>query len=195
MKSNFIKERNHKSILIVGILVFLSTLLHAQDENTDSISTNKEFFWSHKKEIALNMTNLAKLFVPLNFTPLQNQDVVLKAKWYGRKYALRLDFGAKVVSQVDLVSTKKIYLAVGYEKRKMIYNNKWFYTNGFSLVVNSKGMGNNSYAGVLNHYGLEYNLNPSITLGADAGLVIGKLEDGIGFLMLPPSAIFLQARF
>ncbi|HOY14580.1 MAG TPA: hypothetical protein PLY70_15645 [Saprospiraceae bacterium] len=183
------------SFWIVAMLLFCAQRNFAQAVDTltqKQQSQDLPYPWSKKKEVALNVTNLAKLFVPLNFSNVTNQDVILKTKWYFKKVALRIDFGADLDLN-DELSPDGFYLAIGYERRRAIYKDKWFYTTGWSGVIT--GNENDGVIGVLKHFGMEYNLHPSVTLGTDTGLLFGVFTDDFNLKLVSPTSLFLQMRF
>ncbi len=189
------KMKFKASFWLIAILLFGAVRSQAQEVDSLSHKVDKKelpYPWSKKKEVALNVTNLAKLFVPLNFSGLTNQDVILKTKWYFKKVALRIDFGADIDFN-DEFSPGGFYLAVGYERRRAIYKDKWFYTTGWSGVIT--GNDDEGVIGVLKHFGMEYNLHPSVTLGTDTGLLFGVFTDDFNLKLVSPTSLFLQMRF
>lgn len=188
--------RNSKMYLLSLLAACLQMTVncYGQVDVQDSIHPKVYYSWSHKKEVALNVTNLAKIFVPLNFTKVTDQEVTLKTKWYFRKVAVRIDFGASITpNQLSGQDFNNFYFSAGYEQRRVVYKDKWFYTTGWAVLIKSNA--DQDFTGLLKHFGMEYNIHPSVTLGTETGLTFGNFFNQVNLRLLPPTALFLQVRF
>ena len=179
MKKNF-------SLLFVFFFVYLN--MNAQDG-----SEKPRFSWSDKREIGLNITNLATRFIPLNFNNLSDQDIAFKYRKYRRTNAFKLDVGARI-SEDQSFDRQFLFFSTGVERRRNIWQEKWTYVSSyeFSILVGP----NEGFVGWGKGYGIEYSLNSNVFLSTQTSISIGALiDDGFGIKFSPPNSIFLNIRF
>ena len=183
-----------KYYLIYIVLSSLPVMMLSQD---DSLNVKKKitYPWSYKKEIALNVTNLVQRFIPLNLLDFSEQSVAVKAKWYGRKAAFRMDLGADVPTNItpNVPRMTSFHISMGYERKVVLWKGKWAYTTGALLTIEQKL--DDGIAGVQKHIGIEYNLNPNVQLSTETSLFAGSVFGDFGFIFRPPTALYLQVRF
>lgn len=163
--------------------------LNAQEVN-DSIP-----FWSHSKEVGINVTPLISKLIPFNLRDSPNSNLIgLKTKWYHKKRAFIINFASDLSEQFD----NSFFLTIGYEKRHRVYK-KFTYTTGFDFglygdpdAIDFSG----PFVLFSRPYGLEYHINEKIFISTEARFMIGLLvDDGIGLLKLrPPTSIFFNIR-
>lgn len=179
------------SIIHIILLLFPAFLI----AQTDTATVEKEtFLWSNKKEVAFNLTNLAQRFVPLNLQTFSTQTVAIKAKFYGRKIGFRMDMGADVTSnQNPNINRNSFHFSMGIEKKKSLWKEKWAYTTGWMLTVEQRQ--DSGIAGIQKFFGIEYNINPSVQINTETGIIVGSIFDDFGILFNPPTSLYLQVRF
>ncbi len=171
----------------------LNTILISQVAETTEV-VEYENFWANGKEVGINVTNLASRFIPFNLTDRENisQFIALKTKWYGNTRAFVINFGANIDNNGP-DNLNKIFLSIGYEKRRNV-SNKWKYTTGWELVatnLNSSSIDNSPYLGISKPFGIEYHFYDNFYLSTEARLTFGFGED-FNFNLAYPTSIFFN---
>jgi hypothetical protein len=178
----------------VGVLIALIQIFFSYKISSQEMVQKPVYSWSGKTEVGLNMTNLIARFIPLNFGVSDNQDVAFKYRKYRRTSAFKLDLGARVTGDLLDGNRQFIFLALGVEKRRNIWEEKWTYVSSFDFNFTADPAG--SIVGIARTYGIEYSIFPNIFLSAQASLIIGVgTENGLGISLSPPKGIFLNVRF
>lgn len=189
---------------ILMFLLFVSWEGFNQTEiNKDSFSVYAQedwyeddpYFWSHTKEIGLNIMPLATQFVPFNFIPRDEGQVGLLYKRYYSKRALRFSFGANMTEEAFENSEEFLFISLGIERRHPVTKDKKIsYTSGWDAILNASEF--NSFLGMSKIYGLEYHISKRVFLSTEAALLLG-LNIGFGAPVIrfrPPATVFFNVR-
>lgn len=160
-------------------------------QSTTSDTSEYQNFWQYGKEVGINVTPLLRKFVPFNLSPTNNRDnlLALKTKWYGKKLAFILNFGADLNDNNDFNS---FFLSLGYERRRNI-SEKWKYTTGWEasmITVNEDTFNDDPALGLSKPYGIEYHFYDNFYLATEARLFIGITDEPVFKLFLPSSIYF-----
>ncbi|HNL38402.1 MAG TPA: hypothetical protein PKH43_04700 [Saprospiraceae bacterium] len=92
---------------------------------------------------------------------------------------------------------------MGWEKRRSL-GGRWSYTRGFDFVIlggdlNIPGTNQSSETAFLGGgpvWGLEYFIQPRISIGTEASLIVGLVPDfGFAVDFIPPVGLFLNHYF
>ncbi len=191
-------------ILIIIFLFTIPDVCKAQNENSIGPDTGKtielflpyekeQFYFSHRKEIGLDVTGLLAQLTPFNTVKAPQSLIGLKTKWYGRKVAFRINFGFNL-EDVDQ-EFSFAYFSGGYERRRII-SKSFAYTSGWEGILKIEGIDAEVFFGAGNFHGIDYNINNSIFLGIEAELrLLFSVFGGPSFKFLPPTAVYLNVRF
>jgi len=188
----------------VWILIFIicGMSVHGQKQDTTSNSVYAEedlyeddpYFWSHTKEVGLNVTPLLSRFVPFNFGDRTPGMLGFQWKRYYSKRAFRFGLGANI-GESTADSQNFFLLSVGLEKRHPISRDKkWTYSSSWDIIIQAAEDEDLFLAGVSKGYGLEFHLNRRIFLGTQAQLIIGSGNDGPRIVFQMPADIFFHVR-
>jgi hypothetical protein len=167
--------------------------------------------YARKRIVGLNMTPLVTQLIPLNRSDSKEAGpFLLRFKKYGSagRSAFRFSLGFHLrTDENGEVDDPQFSFALGWEKRRSI-SRRWSYTRGFDFMVLGGDLnipGNNTLAedevgigfAVGPVWGMEYAIDPRVTLGVEAALAIGWSPgfEGVIFEVLPPVGLFLSHYF
>jgi hypothetical protein len=182
-----------RTVFII-MLMCIASFGFAQSEEEEELYQN---FWANGKEVGINVTNLAARFVPFNLATRNDdatQFIALKTKWYGETRAFIINFGINVKSENDEFNNK-LYLGIGYEKRRNISEN-WKYVTGWELAAtnfgkNAERFDSSPYLTISKAFGIEYHFAQNFYLSTEARLIVGRADD-FKFLLSYPTSIYFN---
>lgn len=180
--------------LLVALFIFI-TINNSPVNAQTSDTLEFENFWANGKEVGINVTNLASRFIPFNLTSKDdvNQFIALKTKWYGSgSTAFVLNFGVNL-SDENTEAQNKVFLSIGYERRRNI-SNKWKYVTGWELAgtnLGSSSFDNTPFLAVSKPYGIEYHFFDNFYISTEARLLVG-FGDGFQIRLSYPNSIFFN---
>lgn len=197
-----------KFLITFALLLGLSGVMPAQS-HIDSIPRPE--LQGFRKNIGLNMTPLITQLVPFNRSnPRQAGPYLVHFKSYGKRNraAFRFSMGLHLLPDNNGdVQNPQINVAMGWEKRRSL-GRRWSYTRGFDFVflagdLGIPGTSQNDEVVVLGGgpvWGIEYFIDPRISVGTEAALILGFSPDfdfgPIPVLdILPPVGIFINHYF
>lgn len=180
-------------LAIFAIISFTIFIPRGKAQTSDTLEF--ENFWANGKEVGINVTNLASRFVPFNLSGKDdvNQFIALKTKWYGSgSTAFIINFGINV-SDDNTDAQNKVFLSLGYERRRHI-SNKWKYVTGWELAGTNLGANNSDnspYLAICKPYGIEYHFFDNFYISTEARLLVG-FGDGFQIKLSYPNSIFFN---
>jgi hypothetical protein len=180
-------------IVMIYACILAANVCAAQDIKSKSIGFEiEEADWYRKREVSLNMTTLVHNLVPFNLGESNPGFIGIRSKFYDRKYAFRVNFGASIVSNKP---NSFIYASFGYERRRIVAK-RWAYTSGWDFFA---GAGlftdnpNETLVGITRHYAIEYYFNDRCYISTDAQALLG-LANSAALKFVYPNSIYLNIR-
>ena len=164
-------------------------------------------YFQGRRIVGLNMSPLLTQLVPFNRSnPRDAGPYLAHFKWYNStgRTAFRMSLGVRLrESEFDFeLDDPQLNFAIGWEKRRNI-SRRWSYTRGFDFMFLAGDQdipGNEEsfdpFIGFGPAWGIEWAIEPHITLGTEATLAIGVVPDiGPQVELLPPVGIYLHYYF
>lgn len=195
--------RSLRPLLLIGCLALPCITVFAQNE----ASKNADTYFRGRRIVGLNMTPLLTQLAPFNrSSPRDAGPYLAHFKWYGPsgKTAFRMSLGFRLRGdEFDLeLDDPQLNFAIGWEKRRNI-SRRWSYTRGFDFMFLAGDQdipGNDTpfepFIGFGPAWGIEWAIDPNITLGTEATLALGFSPDiGPQVELLPPVGIYLHYYF
>ncbi len=189
--------------LLVGLCFFLPVLTGQSAGDSLRKPEQPQF----RRIAGLNMTPLVTQLIPFNRSnPREAGPFLLRFKRYGQraKTAFRFSLGLHVVPDDNGdVNDPQLNLAFGWERRRSI-SRRWSYSRGFDFMILGGAMNvpgtDNTEAftfAIGPMYGIEYFLDPRMSIGCEAVLALGFSPDAEGIILeiIPPVGIFLNHYF
>lgn len=189
--------------LIIGLFFCLSCLCGQSAGDSLPKPEPKQY----RRIVGLNMTPLVTQLIPFNRSnPREAGPFLLRFKRYGARYktAFRFSLGMHVVPDENSdFNNPQLNLAFGWERRRSI-SRRWSYTRGFDFMIlggalNVPGTENTEALtfAVGPMYGIEYFIDPRMSIGCEAVLALGFSPDAVGVVLqiIPPVGIFLNHYF
>lgn len=194
-----------KKLFLLTLLAFLTSEILVAQTRSDSLSRPEQV--GFRKNVGLNMTPLVTQLIPLNRSnPREAGPYLIHFKAYGprNRYAFRFSAGFHLVpdGNGDL-DDPQLNIAMGWEKRRSL-GGRWAYTRGFDFVIlggdlNVPGNNQSQENGFLGGgpvWGIEYFIQPRISIGTEASLIMGLVPDfGFAIDFIPPVGLFLNHYF
>jgi hypothetical protein len=192
-----------RSLLLTSGFLLSCAAVFAQTEPPPKEDT----YFKGRRIVGINMTPLLTQLVPFNrSSPRDAGPYLAHFKWYNRtgRTAFRMSIGVRLREDTDVfeLDDPQLNFAIGWEKRRNI-SRRWSYTRGFDFMFlagdqNIPGSENNfdPLIGFGPAWGIEWAIEPHITLGTEATLAIGIVPDsGPQVELLPPVGIYLHYYF
>jgi hypothetical protein len=185
--------KNFLPISFLLTFILLANICIAQSEESKiKRFAIEEDDWYHKREVSLNVTSLIHNLVPFNLGESNPGFIGIRSKFYDKKYAFRVNFGASLVSNVP---NSFFYLSLGYERRRIVAK-RWAYTSGWDLFTGAGLFTENPdeiLFGITRHYAIEYYFNERCYISTDAQLLIGAASTA-AFKFVYPNSIYFNIR-
>jgi len=180
-----------KKYLFIFFVTY-STLIFGQGED--------DAYKYKTREIGLNATPFISTFISIGETSLKDQVAAFTFKTINAKNnAFRLGLGVQIENS-GFGSDNSFHIRVGFEKRRLIKNNWWYYW-GADILLNVEDAlfedPNPSFGsgfGLGPVFGLFYEINEMISLSTESSLYF-IFADDTGLNIVPPISLFFNVRF
>lgn len=194
-----------RALFLFGGLTLSCAAVFAQTD-ADAPRKSDAAYFRGRRIVGLNMSPLLTQLVPFNRSdPRDAGPYLAHFKWYNStgKTAFRMSLGFRLRADGDLETDDvQISFAIGWEKRRHI-SRRWSYTRGFDFMFlggdqNIPGSDTQfePFIGFGPAWGIEWAIEPNITLGTEATLAMGFVPDvGPQVELLPPVGIYLHYYF
>lgn len=193
-----------KLILFFGVMLMCFNVGFSQDEEVQDLPelSNEPLFElpERYKMIGLNMTPLLTQLVPFNRSnPNVAGPYMMTYRSYRQNNAFRFGLGANISEDAIDNNNASFNMRMGWERKKSFYEN-WSYSFGFDFFISGGGFnlvnggnGNDASFGGGLVWGIEYFLNPKISLNVESAFYFGAaVDEGANILFIPPVGLNLN---
>lgn len=172
------------------LLILAPFFLFAQETPND--------FKYKKKEFGLNATPFIGNFIRVGDIAMEDQ--VATFTWKSINYknvGFRLGLGISIENSF-ITTRNALHFRIGFEKRKLIKDNWWYYW-GMDALLNADDIGDRnpsfgSGIGAGPVIGMFYEINDRIFLSTESSLYL-IVGDGANISFVPPVSLFFNMRF
>ena len=178
------------------ILLIFSVVSNGQTETSNTVLEESSIkFPDRYKVVGLNVTPLLTQLIPFNRSnPLTSGPYFMTYRVYNGRNAFRYGLGTNISNNSIDDNNVFLNLRLGWERRKSFYK-RWSYSFGFDTFLSGGGFnladnGNDDFlrVGVGFVWGMEYFINPKVSLNIETALYFGNTL----FQFIPPVGLNLN---